>query len=185
MPIIKDLILDMTDFYDKYKAVKPYLINTDPVSEDSERLQSNEDAEKLFESTKCILCACCTTSCPSTWTNSNYIGPAALLKAYRFVLIQEMKPLMKGLILLIHLMVSGDATQFSTVLKHVQKKLILHGIFHSLNRNSQAERVNSCYDYTIFYPKIRKEDLKVKCFRILQRGNSVIIYLCLNFPPAG
>lgn len=85
MPIIKDLILDMTDFYDKYKAVKPYLINNTPPPADGERRQSNEDAEKLFESAKCILCACCTTSCPSTWTNENYIGPAALLKAYRFV----------------------------------------------------------------------------------------------------
>ena len=85
MPIIKDLVLDMTDFYEKYKAVKPYLINTAPPPADEERRQSNEDAEKLFESAKCILCACCTTSCPSTWTNDNYIGPAALLKAYRFV----------------------------------------------------------------------------------------------------
>ena len=85
MPIIKDLVLDMTDFYDKYAAVKPYLINKTPPPADGERRQSNEDAEKLFESAKCILCACCTTSCPSTWTNENYIGPAALLKAYRFV----------------------------------------------------------------------------------------------------
>jgi len=85
MPIIKDLVLDMTDFYEKYKAVKPYLINKTPPPADGERRQSNEDAEKLFESAKCILCACCTTSCPSTWTNDNYIGPAALLKAYRFV----------------------------------------------------------------------------------------------------
>lgn len=85
MPIVKDLVLDMTDFYDKYKAVKPYLINLTPPPADGERRQSNEDAEKLFESAKCILCACCTTSCPSTWTNDNYIGPAALLKAYRFV----------------------------------------------------------------------------------------------------
>jgi len=85
MPIIKDLVLDMTDFYDKYTAVKPYLICNTPPPADGERRQSNEDAEKLFESAKCILCACCTTSCPSTWTNENYIGPAALLKAYRFV----------------------------------------------------------------------------------------------------
>jgi succinate dehydrogenase iron-sulfur subunit len=85
MPIVKDLVLDMTDFYEKYKAVKPYLINNSPIPADGERRQSNEDAEKLFESAKCILCACCTTSCPSTWTNENYIGPAALLKAYRFV----------------------------------------------------------------------------------------------------
>jgi succinate dehydrogenase / fumarate reductase iron-sulfur subunit len=85
LPIIKDLVLDMTDFYEKYKAVKPYLINNTPPPATSERLQSNEDAEKLFESAKCILCACCTTSCPSTWSNDNYIGPAALLKAYRFI----------------------------------------------------------------------------------------------------
>jgi succinate dehydrogenase / fumarate reductase iron-sulfur subunit len=75
----------MTDFYDKYTAVKPYLINSAPPPADGERRQSNENAEKLFEAAKCILCACCTTSCPSTWTNDNYIGPAALLKAYRFV----------------------------------------------------------------------------------------------------
>lgn len=85
MPIIKDLVLDMTDFYEKNKAVKPYLINNDPPPADHERLQSNADAEMLFESAKCILCACCTTSCPSTWSNENYIGPAAMLKAYRFV----------------------------------------------------------------------------------------------------
>jgi succinate dehydrogenase / fumarate reductase iron-sulfur subunit len=85
MPIVKDLILDMSDFYGKYEAVKPYLITKTPPPADGERRQSNEDAEKLFESAKCILCACCTTSCPSTWTNDNYIGPAALLKAYRFV----------------------------------------------------------------------------------------------------
>jgi len=85
MPIIKDLVLDMTDFFDKYKAVKPFLVNTTPPPADGERRQSNENAEKLFESAKCILCACCTTSCPSTWSNENYIGPAALLKAYRFI----------------------------------------------------------------------------------------------------
>ncbi len=85
MPIIKDLVTDMSDFFAKYQVVKPYLINNTPPPPDSERLQSNEDAEKLFESAKCILCACCTTSCPSTWTNENYIGPAAILKAYRFV----------------------------------------------------------------------------------------------------
>lgn len=85
MPIIKDLVMDMTDFYEKNKTIKPYLINHTPPPADSERFQTNEDAEKLFESAKCILCACCTTSCPSTWTNENYIGPAALLKAYRFV----------------------------------------------------------------------------------------------------
>jgi len=85
MPIVKDLIIDMSDFYKKSETIKPYLINTTPAPPDSERLQSNEDAEMLFESAKCIMCACCTTSCPSTWSNENYLGPAALLKAYRFV----------------------------------------------------------------------------------------------------
>ncbi len=85
LPIIKDLIVDMGDFYAKQETVKPYLINNTPVQGDKERLQSNEDAESLFESAKCIMCGCCTTSCPSTWTNENYLGPAALLKAYRFI----------------------------------------------------------------------------------------------------
>lgn len=85
LPIIKDLVVDMTDFFDKYEVIKPYLINNSPPPPDSERLQSNEDAEKLFESAKCILCACCTTSCPSTWTNENYLGPAAMLRAYRYI----------------------------------------------------------------------------------------------------
>lgn len=85
VPIVKDLVVDMTDFYEKNKTVKPFLINNTPPPAEGERLQSNEDAEKLFEAAKCILCSCCTTSCPSTWSNDNYIGPAALLKAYRFV----------------------------------------------------------------------------------------------------
>jgi succinate dehydrogenase / fumarate reductase iron-sulfur subunit len=84
LPIVKDLVVDMTNFFRKYEVIKPYLINNTPPPE-RERLQSNEDAEKLFESAKCILCACCTTSCPSTWTNENYIGPAAILRAYRYI----------------------------------------------------------------------------------------------------
>lgn len=85
LPIIKDLVVDMSTFFAKYEVIKPYLINNTPPPKNSERLQSNEDAEKLFESAKCILCACCTTSCPSTWTNENYIGPAAMLRAYRYI----------------------------------------------------------------------------------------------------
>lgn len=84
MPIIKDLVVDMKSFYDKYEVIKPYLINKTPPPE-RERLQSNENAELLFESAKCILCACCTTACPSLWTNENYIGPASFLKVFRFV----------------------------------------------------------------------------------------------------
>jgi len=84
MPIIKDLVVDMTDFYKKFEVIKPYLVTKSPPPQ-HERLQSNEDAELLFESAKCILCGCCSSSCPSTWTNDQYMGPAVLLKAYRFV----------------------------------------------------------------------------------------------------
>jgi succinate dehydrogenase / fumarate reductase iron-sulfur subunit len=84
LPIIKDLVVDMQSFYDKYEIIKPYLINKNPPPE-RERIQSNEDAELLFESAKCILCACCTTSCPSFWTNKNYLGPASFIKTFRFV----------------------------------------------------------------------------------------------------
>ena len=84
MPVMKDLAVDMTSFYEKLRVVKPYFINDSPPPQ-TERIQSSEDAESLFEAAKCILCACCTTSCPSTWTNGNFLGPAALLKAHRFV----------------------------------------------------------------------------------------------------
>ncbi len=84
MPLLKDLAVDMDGFYEKYRAVKPYLITNEPAPQ-KERQQSNEDAERLFEAAKCILCACCTSSCPSTWTDGRYLGPAALLKAYRFI----------------------------------------------------------------------------------------------------
>ena len=84
LPVIKDLVVDLKSFYDKYEVLKPYLINKNPPPE-RERLQSNDDAELLFESAKCILCACCTTSCPSLWTNPNYLGPASFLKVFRFV----------------------------------------------------------------------------------------------------
>lgn len=84
MKVIKDLVVDMTSFYAKLETVHPYLINETPPPP-HERLQSSEDAERLFEAAKCILCACCTTSCPSTWTNENFLGPAAMLKANRFV----------------------------------------------------------------------------------------------------
>jgi succinate dehydrogenase / fumarate reductase iron-sulfur subunit len=83
LPIVKDLVVDTTDFFKKYELVKPYIITKTPPPE-MERYQSNEDAELLMESTKCIMCACCTTSCPSLWSNENYLGPAAILKSYRF-----------------------------------------------------------------------------------------------------
>ncbi|MEZ4629271.1 MAG: succinate dehydrogenase iron-sulfur subunit [Deinococcales bacterium] len=84
LPVLKDLIVDMEPFFDAYKAVLPYFINDDPAPA-AERYQSAEDREIFDASTKCILCACCTTSCPVFWTNGRYIGPAAIVNAHRFI----------------------------------------------------------------------------------------------------
>lgn len=85
LPIVRDLIVDMTDFYNQYNKVKPYLRNKgNPPTK--ERLQSPEEASKLEGLYECILCACCTTSCPSFWWNPDkFAGPAALLQSYRFI----------------------------------------------------------------------------------------------------
>ncbi len=86
LKIVKDLIVDMEPFFDNYKAVLPYFINNSPLPENGrERLQSPEDRARFDETTKCILCACCTTSCPSYWANGNYYGPAAIVTAHRFI----------------------------------------------------------------------------------------------------
>ncbi len=85
LPVIKDLIVDFTDFFKKYYIVKPYLITRTPPPTDRERLQSPEDRKKLDGLYECILCACCSTSCPSFWADPEYLGPAALLKAWRFI----------------------------------------------------------------------------------------------------
>jgi len=84
MPIIKDLVVDMDDFFAKYEIVKPYLITKTPPPE-KERLQSQKDRALIDEAVNCILCGACSSSCPSSWSNDNYLGPAALLKAYRFI----------------------------------------------------------------------------------------------------
>ena len=84
LQVIKDLIVDMEPFFDSYKAVLPYFINDDPEPA-RERLQSPEDREIFDATTKCILCAACTTSCPVFWTNERYIGPAAIVNAHRFI----------------------------------------------------------------------------------------------------
>ena len=84
LPVLKDLIVDMEPFFDSYRAVLPYFINDDPPPA-AERLQSPEDRELFDASTKCILCAACTTSCPVFWTNGRYIGPAAIVNAHRFI----------------------------------------------------------------------------------------------------
>jgi succinate dehydrogenase / fumarate reductase iron-sulfur subunit len=84
IPVIKDLVVDMEGFFAKYKSIKPYLINDEPEPE-RERLQSVEQRERFDDTTKCILCAACTTSCPSFWANSEYVGPAAIVQEHRFL----------------------------------------------------------------------------------------------------
>lgn len=84
LPLIKDLIVDMEPFFDHYRAILPFLINDDPLPT-RERLQSVEEREKFDDTTKCILCASCTTSCPSFWWNIRYLGPSAFVQAHRFI----------------------------------------------------------------------------------------------------
>lgn len=82
--VVKDLVVDITDFLDKYFLVKPYLINREPPP-DRERLQSPEDRKRLDGLYECILCGCCSSSCPSYWADPKYLGPAAMLNVARFV----------------------------------------------------------------------------------------------------
>jgi succinate dehydrogenase / fumarate reductase iron-sulfur subunit len=84
MPVIKDLVVDMEPFFEKYRSVMPFLVNDDPLPP-GERLQSPEDRVVFDDTTKCILCAACTTSCPSYWANESYVGPAAIVQAHRFI----------------------------------------------------------------------------------------------------
>jgi succinate dehydrogenase / fumarate reductase iron-sulfur subunit len=85
LPVVRDLVVDMTQFYRAYRKVDPFLINDKPAPA-QERLQSPKDREKLDGLYECILCACCSTSCPSFWWNPDkFIGPAGLLQAYRFL----------------------------------------------------------------------------------------------------
>ncbi|OUU04727.1 MAG: succinate dehydrogenase iron-sulfur subunit [Gammaproteobacteria bacterium TMED30] len=86
LPVVRDLVVDMSQFYEQYSKVQPYLVNDNPPPESQERLQSIEDREKIDGLYECILCACCSTSCPSFWWNPDkFIGPAGLLQAYRFL----------------------------------------------------------------------------------------------------
>ncbi len=84
LPVMKDLVVDMEGFFAKFRSVKPYLVNESLVPE-RERLQSQRDRERFDDTTKCILCAACTTSCPSFWAQPAYVGPAAIVIAHRFV----------------------------------------------------------------------------------------------------
>jgi succinate dehydrogenase / fumarate reductase iron-sulfur subunit len=84
LKVLKDLIVDMEPFFAQYRAVMPYLINEiDPGPR--ERLQTQDERARFDDTTKCILCACCTTSCPSFWARSEYVGPAAIVQAHRFI----------------------------------------------------------------------------------------------------
>lgn len=85
LPVIRDLIVDMTDFFKQYESIKPFLIN-DNIPPEKERLQTPEQRDELNGVYECILCACCSTSCPSFWWNPDkFVGPAGLLQAYRFI----------------------------------------------------------------------------------------------------
>jgi succinate dehydrogenase / fumarate reductase iron-sulfur subunit len=86
LKVIKDLIVDMGPFFDQYKAVLPYLVNDEPLPADGkERIQTQEQQLRYEDTTKCILCAACTTSCPSFWVDGRYVGPAAIVNAHRFI----------------------------------------------------------------------------------------------------
>ena len=87
MPVVKDLVPNLTHFYAQYASIKPWMQTQSPPPPDAERLQSKEDRSKLDGLYECILCACCSTSCPSYWWNSDrYLGPAILLQAYRWII---------------------------------------------------------------------------------------------------
>jgi succinate dehydrogenase / fumarate reductase iron-sulfur subunit len=84
LPVVKDLVVDMDGFFDSYKSVKPYLVNESPEPE-RERTQSAAERAIYDDTTKCILCGACTSSCPSFWSQSTYVGPAAIVNAHRFI----------------------------------------------------------------------------------------------------
>ncbi|ERN13753.1 succinate dehydrogenase [ubiquinone] iron-sulfur subunit 2, mitochondrial [Amborella trichopoda] len=86
MFVVKDLVVDMTNFYNQYKSIEPWLKRKTPPPDGKENLQSKKDRAKLDGMYECILCACCSTSCPSYWWNpESYLGPAALLHAHRWI----------------------------------------------------------------------------------------------------
>jgi succinate dehydrogenase / fumarate reductase, iron-sulfur subunit len=84
LPVVKDLVVDMEPFFAQYRSVLPYLIATDDPGY-TERRQSPEQRARFDDTTKCILCAACTTSCPVYWGNTSYVGPAAIVNAHRFI----------------------------------------------------------------------------------------------------
>ena len=86
LPVIRDLIVDMTQFFKQYHSIKPYVVNDNPIDSDKERLQTQEERKELDGLYECILFACCSTACPSFWWNPDkFVGPSGLLNAYRFI----------------------------------------------------------------------------------------------------
>ena len=86
LPVIRDLIVDMTQFFKQYHSIKPYVVNDNPVDPQQERLQSQAERAELDGLYECILCACCSTACPSFWWNPDkFVGPSGLWNAYRFI----------------------------------------------------------------------------------------------------
>jgi succinate dehydrogenase / fumarate reductase iron-sulfur subunit len=85
LPIVKDLLVDMEPFWDSYRSVKPYLINRDVPADGKERRQTPYNRERYEDTSRCILCAACTTSCPVFWSDQQYVGPAAIVNAHRFI----------------------------------------------------------------------------------------------------
>jgi len=84
LPVVKDLVVDMDGFFDKLRSVKPFLVNDSPAPE-RERIQTAAERARYDDTTKCILCAACTSSCPSFWAQPSYVGPAAIVNAHRFI----------------------------------------------------------------------------------------------------
>ncbi|KAA3642682.1 MAG: succinate dehydrogenase iron-sulfur subunit [Chloroflexi bacterium] len=85
MQIIKDMIVDMEPFFESYRSISPFLVNDEIPEDGKERLQTIEQRERFDDTTKCILCAACTTSCPSFWSNDEFVGPATIVNAHRFI----------------------------------------------------------------------------------------------------
>jgi len=85
LPVLKDLVVDMEPFFEAYRAIKPFLITAGRPDPTKEWLQSQADRDRYDDTTKCILCAACTTSCPVFWTDGSYFGPAAIVNAHRFI----------------------------------------------------------------------------------------------------
>jgi succinate dehydrogenase / fumarate reductase iron-sulfur subunit len=85
MRVIKDLLVDLDDFWDKYRSVMPFLVNDEVPEDGRERRQSQAERDRFEDTSKCILCGACTTACPTFWSNPDYVGPAAIVNAHRFI----------------------------------------------------------------------------------------------------